>query len=81
MRLFWIIGILGILFFIIGIMGANKAEVVTKEVKCFDKFSNEIVGQICLEDELQEGTWTIWLVIGLIALLISGIVFGWEMQQ
>ena len=48
----WFLIILAVLMFIglITYLAIIEEDIQEKEVKCYDKFSNEIIGQICIEE-------------------------------
>ena len=77
MRLFNIIFLILILlsftFTIIGVILHSQQEVKVREVSCFDKHNNKVIGLTC-EESHQE--WTIGQIIGQVILVFGGMIIA-----
>ena len=65
----------------IGVMlmmiGSGIGSMQTEEVLCYDKYGNEIVGQVCIDEGFQKNeTGQIVFIIGAILLLLV-FIFMW----
>ncbi len=69
-----IFGLIGLMIFIVLLFSlAQSIGEDAKEVKCYDKFSNEIKGETCLEDPVTQGDA---VAVGLIGtIFLAGLIF------
>jgi choline-glycine betaine transporter len=71
-KIMFVSGVLFIAFLIsavfFGILGSIYNSTETKEVKCFDKYSNEIIGQTCKENTLVYPFFQILSILFILAL-------------
>jgi len=79
MKVYNLFGILFLVFFSMFIWGVYEGEEKVKIDKCYDRYNNEIVGQVCINEyvDLSDST-LIYFGLAFLFTIVSGVTHAIE---